>query len=174
MMLTVYSFVLPVASPCTVGYFQKVVMAAAVMVMPLSFSCSIQSVVAPPSCTSPILWVRPVSYRIRSVVVVFPASSSLRDNSLEDNVIVVVLDGHGQRVTYPFTAIVGWAECTLINFLYSHSTDEDLVRLFYCKVPVQHTEYGSVLHQPSWESNFRCFRLIYPLIRNAQSDWFIL
>src|SRR3989344_8271924 len=34
---------------------QKQVMAAAVIVIPLSLSCSIQSVVVSPSCTSPIL-----------------------------------------------------------------------------------------------------------------------
>ena len=31
-----------------------------VMVIPRSCSCSIQSIVAVPSCVSPILWVRPV------------------------------------------------------------------------------------------------------------------
>jgi hypothetical protein len=36
------------------------VVAADVIVMPRSCSCSIQSIVAAPSCTSPILWVRPV------------------------------------------------------------------------------------------------------------------
>jgi hypothetical protein len=39
---------------------QKAVVAAEVMVMPRSCSCSIQSIVAVPSCTSPILWVFPV------------------------------------------------------------------------------------------------------------------
>jgi hypothetical protein len=39
---------------------QKVVVAAEVMVMPRSCSCSIQSMVAAPSCTSPILWDLPV------------------------------------------------------------------------------------------------------------------
>jgi len=39
---------------------QKVVVAAEVMVMPRSCSCSIQSIVAAPSCTSPILWLTPV------------------------------------------------------------------------------------------------------------------
>jgi hypothetical protein len=39
---------------------QKVVVAADVMVMPRSCSCSIQSIVAAPSCTSPILWDLPV------------------------------------------------------------------------------------------------------------------
>ena len=34
--------------------------AADVIVMPRSCSCSIQSIVAAPSCTSPSLWVRPV------------------------------------------------------------------------------------------------------------------
>ena len=34
-----------------------------------------KSVVAAPSCTSPILWILPVSFRIRSVVVVLPAST---------------------------------------------------------------------------------------------------
>ena len=38
----------------------SVVTAAEVMVMPRSRSCSIQSVVAAPSCTSPILWIMPV------------------------------------------------------------------------------------------------------------------
>ena len=36
------------------------VVAADVIVMPRSCSCAIQSIVAAPSCTSPILWVRPV------------------------------------------------------------------------------------------------------------------
>ena len=36
------------------------VTAAEVMVIPRSRSCSIQSVVAAPSCTSPILWIMPV------------------------------------------------------------------------------------------------------------------
>jgi hypothetical protein len=40
--------------------FQKAVVAAEVIVMPRSCSCSIQSIVAAPSCTSPILWLRPV------------------------------------------------------------------------------------------------------------------
>ncbi|CPN92065.1 Uncharacterised protein [Bordetella pertussis] len=35
-------------------------MAADVMVMPRPCSCSIQSMVAAPSCTSPSLWVMPV------------------------------------------------------------------------------------------------------------------
>ena len=39
--------------------FQKTVVAAEVMVMPRSCSCSIQSIVAAPSCTSPILCRRP-------------------------------------------------------------------------------------------------------------------
>ena len=36
------------------------VVAADVIVIPRSCSCAIQSIVAAPSCTSPILWVRPV------------------------------------------------------------------------------------------------------------------
>ena len=40
--------------------FQKQVVAADVIVMPRSCSCSIQSMVAAPSCTSPILWETPV------------------------------------------------------------------------------------------------------------------
>ena len=39
---------------------QKQVVAALVMVMPRSRSCSIQSMTAVPSWTSPILWVTPV------------------------------------------------------------------------------------------------------------------
>ena len=39
---------------------QKVVVAADVIVMPRSYSCSIQSIVAAPSWTSPILWDLPV------------------------------------------------------------------------------------------------------------------
>src|SRR5690554_2295044 len=39
---------------------QKQVVAADVIVMPRSCSCSIQSMVAAPSCTSPILWDLPV------------------------------------------------------------------------------------------------------------------
>jgi len=35
------------------------VVAAAVMVIPRSCSCGIQSIVAAPSCTSPSLWLRP-------------------------------------------------------------------------------------------------------------------
>ena len=40
--------------------FQKQVTAADVIVMPRSFSCSIQSVVEAPSWVSPILWLTPV------------------------------------------------------------------------------------------------------------------
>ncbi len=40
--------------------FQKHVVAADVIVMPRSCSCAIQSIVAAPSWTSPILWVMPV------------------------------------------------------------------------------------------------------------------
>ncbi len=40
--------------------FQKQVVAAEVMVMPRSRSCSIKSMTAAPSCTSPILWETPV------------------------------------------------------------------------------------------------------------------
>src|SRR5688572_30357209 len=50
------------------------VVAAAVIVMPRSRSCSIQSRVALPSWTSPILWVLPVKNRMRSLVDVLPAS----------------------------------------------------------------------------------------------------
>jgi len=39
---------------------QKQVTAADVIVMPRSFSCSIQSVVEAPSWVSPILWLTPV------------------------------------------------------------------------------------------------------------------
>ena len=39
---------------------QKQVVAAEVIVIPRSCSCSIQSIVAAPSCTSPILWLLPV------------------------------------------------------------------------------------------------------------------
>ena len=41
-------------------FFQKQVTAAEVMVMPRSFSCSIQSVVEAPSWVSPSLWLTPV------------------------------------------------------------------------------------------------------------------
>jgi len=34
-----------------------------------------KSVVAAPSCTQPVLWILPVSFKIRSVVVVLPAST---------------------------------------------------------------------------------------------------
>jgi hypothetical protein len=40
--------------------FQKQVVAAEVMVMPRSRSCSIQSITVAPSWTSPILWDTPV------------------------------------------------------------------------------------------------------------------
>ena len=40
--------------------FQKQVVAAEVMVMPRSCSCSIQSMMAVPSWTSPSLWETPV------------------------------------------------------------------------------------------------------------------
>jgi hypothetical protein len=39
---------------------QNAVVAAEVIVIPRSCSCAIQSIVAAPSWTSPILWVRPV------------------------------------------------------------------------------------------------------------------
>ena len=51
-----------------------VAVAADVIVMPRSCSWTIQSIVAAPSCTSPILWTRPVKNRMRSVQVVLPAS----------------------------------------------------------------------------------------------------
>ena len=53
---------------------QKHVVAADVIVIPLSCSCSIQSIVAWPSWTSPIFLSTPVKNKILSVVVVFPAS----------------------------------------------------------------------------------------------------
>ena len=40
--------------------FQIAVVAAEVIVMPRSCSCSMKSMVAAPSCTSPILWLLPV------------------------------------------------------------------------------------------------------------------
>ena len=40
-------------------FFHSMVVAAAVMVMPRSRSCGIQSIWASPSWTSPILWMRP-------------------------------------------------------------------------------------------------------------------
>ena len=48
------------SSNCWAMPRQKVVVAAEVMVMPRSCSCSIQSMTAAPSCTSPILWETPV------------------------------------------------------------------------------------------------------------------
>ena len=45
---------------CLVCRVQNAVVAADVIVMPRSCSCSIQSIVAVPSCTSPILCVLPV------------------------------------------------------------------------------------------------------------------
>ncbi|MNT97067.1 hypothetical protein D3C72_2392990 [compost metagenome] len=42
-------------SSCLREPFQNAVVAAEVMVMPRSCSCAIQSMVAAPSCTSPIL-----------------------------------------------------------------------------------------------------------------------
>ncbi len=53
---------------------QNAVVAADVIVMPRSCSWTIQSIVAEPSWTSPILWVLPVKNRMRSVAVVLPAS----------------------------------------------------------------------------------------------------
>lgn len=52
--------------------------AAEKMVMPRSRSCGSKSVTVVPSCTSPRLYVAPVAYRIRSVVVVLPASTWAR------------------------------------------------------------------------------------------------
>ena len=57
---TLKSLVLSTSFPWCVGYYQKVVVAAEVIVIPLSCSCSIQSIVAAPSCTSPNLWLSPV------------------------------------------------------------------------------------------------------------------
>ncbi|MCY1465603.1 hypothetical protein D9M71_837710 [compost metagenome] len=45
---------------CLVDPSQNAVVAAEVMVMPRSCSCTIQSMVAAPSWTSPILWLTPV------------------------------------------------------------------------------------------------------------------
>ena len=53
---------------------QAKLVAAAVMVMPRSRSCGIQSIWASPSWTSPILWMRPEWKRNRSLTVVLPAS----------------------------------------------------------------------------------------------------
>ena len=53
---------------------QAKLVAAAVMVMPRSRSCGIQSICASPSWTSPILWMRPEWNRKRSLTVVLPAS----------------------------------------------------------------------------------------------------
>ena len=53
------NFGLSAFSPVSVRS-QKVVVAAEVMVMPRSCSCSIQSMVAAPSCTSPMLCDLPV------------------------------------------------------------------------------------------------------------------
>ncbi|MNP64280.1 hypothetical protein D3C76_1597640 [compost metagenome] len=47
-------------SSCLREPVQKAVVAAEVMVMPRSCSWTIQSMVAAPSCTSPILWLTPV------------------------------------------------------------------------------------------------------------------
>ena len=54
--------------------FQVEVMAAAVIVMPRSFSWGIQSMVVVPSSTPPIRWMTPVRNNTRSVTVVLPAS----------------------------------------------------------------------------------------------------
>ncbi len=54
------------------------VTAAAKMVMPRSRSCGSKSVTVVPSWTSPVLWVVPVRWRIRSVTVVLPASTWAR------------------------------------------------------------------------------------------------
>ena len=43
-----------------VGWGELAAVAALVIVIPRSCSCSIQSMVAAPSCTSPILWEIPV------------------------------------------------------------------------------------------------------------------
>ena len=53
---------------------QKQVVAAEVIVIPRSRSCSIQSMVAAPSWTSPMRWSLPEKNRTRSVRVVLPAS----------------------------------------------------------------------------------------------------
>ncbi|MCY1247638.1 hypothetical protein D9M72_609870 [compost metagenome] len=45
---------------CLVEPCQNAVVAAEVMVIPRSCSWAIQSMVAAPSCTSPILWLTPV------------------------------------------------------------------------------------------------------------------
>src|SRR5579862_1575925 len=53
--LNLYCLVSAFFCPWVVGKFQKQVVAAEVIVIPLSCSCAIQSIVAAPSCTSPIL-----------------------------------------------------------------------------------------------------------------------
>jgi len=55
--------------------FQNAVVAAEVMVIPRSFSCSIQSICDSPSWVSPILWILWVWNKTRSVTVVLPAST---------------------------------------------------------------------------------------------------
>ncbi len=57
---------------------QSQLTAAAKMVMPRSRSCGSKSVTVVPSCTSPRRWVSPVRNRMRSVTVVFPASTWAR------------------------------------------------------------------------------------------------
>ena len=54
--------------------FQRAYVAADVIVIPRSFSWTIQSIVDSPSCVSPILWLTPVWNKILSLVVVLPAS----------------------------------------------------------------------------------------------------
>jgi hypothetical protein len=62
-----------VSMRCSSWSAQVNMVVAAVMVMPRSRSCGIQSIWVSPSWTSPILWILPVE-RKRSVTVVLPAS----------------------------------------------------------------------------------------------------
>ena len=55
-------------------FFHSNVVAAAVIVIPRSRSCSIQSISVSPSWTSPTLWILPAWNRNRSDTVVLPAS----------------------------------------------------------------------------------------------------
>lgn len=58
--------------------------AAAKMVIPRSRSCESKSVTVVPSWTSPRLYVDPVTYRIRSVMVVLPAVDVSEDAEVTD------------------------------------------------------------------------------------------
>src|SRR5262245_35506519 len=77
----------------------SMVTAALLIVMPLAFSSGSKSVVVLPSSTSPALCLEPPKYRMRSVVVVLPASTwAMMPMLRRFSIMVVIIGKDGARV----------------------------------------------------------------------------